>query len=442
MHPGAPGGNGEVPAIGLNYGVRLLYPRDEGGLATVSLRRSPMKESRHPRTLRDRKTHLSPDAERLVAAALGLSNSGSRIEDRYWERLLATRLEKLLDSGHPQPLEDALDRLQQTDSEAYGALIEAAEEAAEAVIVEIDGSRWECLLVAAPLVVWTRFRIPSGPVPVDAAAALSAHWQAHVLAGGVRFRMVPYLYSIDQLPRDFSELRRLARKLGQSAVTGQTPRLDLKALPETADMFADSRFLLGVVAAPVGGAMFRWQQLESSEHANRVTCLEEWISQGRPSVEPLLPGCGFECLLPDAYHLNLRESDRRVRPYAIDATVHFLTHALDVEASELKASIAPFGNDRADEYRIGFSVGSGEEVAQGVVWPLLGAESEVDDPSPLSRIRDSLREAGLIEVKTWQDLTEPEFCEDCGAPLFPNQKGDVVHAEMPDDVEPDTTHFH
>lgn len=35
-------------------------------------------------------------------------------------------------------------------------------------------------------------------------------------------------------------------------------------------MFADSRFLLGVVAAPVGGAMFRWQ-LESSEHANRVT---------------------------------------------------------------------------------------------------------------------------------------------------------------------------
>lgn len=77
-----------------------------------------------------------------------------------------------------------------------------------------------------------------------------------------------------------------------------------------------------------------------------------------------------------------------------------------------------------------------------MVWPLLGAESEVDDPSPLSRIRDSLREAGLIEVKTWQDLTEPEFCEDCGAPLFPNQKGDVVHAEMPDDVQPDTTHFH
>ncbi len=112
-----------------------------------------MKESRHPRSLRDRKAHLSPDAERLVTAALGLSNSGSRVEDRYWERFLAARLDRLLESGHPQPLNDALDRLQQTDAEAYGALIEAVEEAAEATRIDIDGQPWECLLVAAPLVV-------------------------------------------------------------------------------------------------------------------------------------------------------------------------------------------------------------------------------------------------------------------------------------------------
>jgi hypothetical protein len=27
-------------------------------------------------------------------------------------------------------------------------------------------------------------------------------------------------------------------------------------------------------------------------------------------------------------------------------------------------------------------------------------------------------------------------------PLYPNAKGEVVHAEMPGDVEPDSTHFH
>ncbi|HQP65783.1 MAG TPA: DUF2863 family protein, partial [Quisquiliibacterium sp.] len=47
--------------------------------------------------MRDRKSHLSPDAERLVAAALGLSNSGSRTEDRFWERALTERIERLLD---------------------------------------------------------------------------------------------------------------------------------------------------------------------------------------------------------------------------------------------------------------------------------------------------------------------------------------------------------
>ena len=33
-----------------------------------------MKEPRHARSLRDRKSHLSPDAERLVATALGLQD--------------------------------------------------------------------------------------------------------------------------------------------------------------------------------------------------------------------------------------------------------------------------------------------------------------------------------------------------------------------------------
>ncbi len=401
-----------------------------------------MKEPRHTRGPRDRKSHLSPDAERLVASALGLSNSGSRAEDRFWEQALAARIERLLDGTHPQPLYDALDRLNQTDAEAYGALIEAVEDASESMVIEAEGQPWDCLLVSAPLIVWTRFRIPSGAIPADAGQALSAHWQAHVLARGARFRLSPCLYSIDQLPRDFGELRKLVRKLGVSAIGGQPARLDLRSLPETAEMFADNRYLLGVVAVPRGQPLFRWQEQEPAEHGSRVQCLEQWIAQGRPNLEPLLPGCGFECLLPDAYHINMRESDRRVRPYGIRAAVHFLTHALSLQPSELQASIGPFGNERIDEYRIGLSAIDSGEVAQGVVWPLLGAESEADEPSPLELIRDTLREVGVTEIRVWPDLVEPEFCEDCGVPLYPNAKGEIVHAEMPDDVEPDATHFH
>ena len=403
-----------------------------------------MKSIRHARPGRDRKSHLSADAERLVSASLGLANSGSRIEDDWWDRQLSQRIDRLLDSNHPQSIYDALDRLHQTDPEAYGALIEAVETASESMVLEADGRKWDVLLVAAPVVAWTRFRIPSGPIPLEAAQSLAAHWQAHVLARDLRLRISPCLYSVDQLPRDFGELRKLARKLGQSALSasGAAFKQDLKSLPDTAEMLADARFLLAAIAVPQGEAMFRWQLGDSPDHASRVQCLEQWIAQARPTIESLLPGCGFECLLPDAYHINLRESDRRVRPYAIKAGVHFLTHALNIEAEGVKATVAAFGDERIDEYRIGLSVGDSEEVAQGVVWPLLGAESESDEPAPLERIRETLREAGVQEMRTWSELTEPEYCEDCGTPLFPNHAGDVVHAEMPEDAQPETSHFH
>ena len=120
----------------------------------------------------------------MVAASLGLANSGSRSEDRFWEQQLARLLDRVLDAAHSATITSALERLNQTDGEAYGALVEAVEHAAETVVVEptasasvADGLQVQPgrygLLLTAPLVAWTRFAIPSGAVTPQVAQTLS-----------------------------------------------------------------------------------------------------------------------------------------------------------------------------------------------------------------------------------------------------------------------------
>ncbi len=85
--------------------------------------------------------------------------------------------------------------------------------------------------MAAPLVVWTRFRIPSGPIPPELAQTLSAHWQAHTLAGQTRFRLIPYLYSIDQLPRGVPVSTRNPVRVMSDSSYGVGPALESRSKP-------------------------------------------------------------------------------------------------------------------------------------------------------------------------------------------------------------------
>jgi hypothetical protein len=384
---------------------------------------------------------LTRDAERLIALANGLHTSGSLTEDRFWEGEIRTLVQKLLDQGNDVPLDGALDHLWQTNSGAYDVLIERAEGIAESVEVMQGDLAWETLLVAAPVVAWSKYAIPSGPITRDDAQALRVQLQAHVMAAETRTAILPYLYSIDQLPRHFSELRRLAAKLGDAAVTGEIPRIDFARLPETAQLLSDSRFVVASVAAPRGRALFRWQE-DASGHTGRTTSLEQWIAQARPTIAKLLPGCVFECLLPDAYYVNCREADRRVRPYGIRAGVAYLENALQADAAQLRAVVAGFGEERVDEYRVGFTINGDSHVAHGVVWPLYGREDEGTRPGPLDDLLAELAQCGVTEVKKLTGTFGPEYCDDCGAPLFPNPEGEIVHAELPEEADSPAAHFH
>jgi hypothetical protein len=75
-----------------------------------------------------------------------------------------------------------------------------------------------------------------------------------------------------------------------------------------------------------------------------------------------------------------------------------------------------------------------------VVWPLLGIEDETTDVA--GEIESVLRKTGLKEVTVLDQQFPYEFCDDCGAPLYPNIEGETVHAEMPeqDDSPSQTLH--
>ena len=394
-----------------------------------------------PRTRAKSPLRLTRDAERLIALANGLNASGSLTEDRYWEDEMSALVSKQLGNGNDAPIDSALDHLYQTNLGAYDTLIELVESESESLVVMQGDRAWQALLVAAPIVAWSKYAIASGTIAKDEAHTLQVQLQAHVLAAGARVALVPYLYSIDQLPRHFSELRKLTTRLAESAIAGEAPKIDFARLPETAQLLADTRFLVACAVVPRGSPLFRWQE-DASGHAGRAGSLEQWITQARPTLTRLLPGCVFEVLLPDAYYVNCRESDRRVRPFGIKAAVSFLEHALKVKAADLQAVIAGFGEERVDEYRVAFSLQGDAEVAHGVVWPLYGREDETARPGPIDDVMAQLTDSGVTEVKRLSGTFTPEYCEDCGAPLFANAGGEIVHAELPEEADTQAAHFH
>lgn len=393
---------------------------------------------------------LSADGQRLTMLAQAIIQASSRVEERQWEVQMESLLQRLLRTRHQETLDIALDQLFNEAPMAYDALTDAAEAASESCVIELDGARYDALLLAVPILAWTRFAIASGPIPAEMVNTLSTHLHAHILAPDVRMAMAPMLFSIDQLPRTHSEIHLLTQQMAQAALQG-TPIKTVAQPAETAPFLADTRYLLAAIAVPTGEPLFRWQA--TGNLADRDEALAQWNAQAMPNIARLLPGCGIELLLPEAYFVACREGDKQIRPASIRAAVHYLTHTLGVETPAFQAVIGGFGEDgeRIDEYRIGFAPVNQSDILYGVIWPLYGDEEAEENAfampeaeprkSPLEEIHALLEESGIIRIKRHLEQFSMEACDDCGAPLFADPEGELVHAEMPEETA-NPAHLH
>lgn len=394
-------------------------------------------------------SRLPRDAQRLLELTMALARSGSRLEDSYWENLLGAQLNKLLLGKKTRSIEAALDFLLPNDLNAYEILVEQAETFSESTRIRHQNTEYDALLFSAPVIAWTRYQLPKGSLSEDQLQRLAQGLKEHVLAPNVKVSLLPLLINFEHMPQTFQETRLLTQQLAQQALglSDQTPELRSPELDSDL-ILADARFLSGVITAPAGEPLFRWQTQENQQFISREACLESWQAWCNQVLGPMFTGCQVDYLIPDAYYVNNREADKRIRPLSLKAAITWLQMAVNIPAAQLRATIAGCGEQNIEEYRIGFSPKSENTVIYGCIWPVLSKEEALADTtetgqiSPSDEIAAQLREMGVVDIRRLPGVHPMEFCDDCGAPHFPNPIGELMHPELPDETDTGPIQFH
>jgi hypothetical protein len=372
------------------------------------------------------------DADTLAKLARRMAESGSRIEDQLWERRLVELINDRLARGFEEVIDAALDELSGSNPRAYDDLADLAESCAESSTIEIDGKAHDGLLIALPVLAWSRYKLPTlalSPAIVD---NIAVQISAHLAARGARCAVADTLYSIDQLPESFGEVRDAAEALFGAATHDGRLKIDAKALREPVAMLADSRYVLAAIVVPQGAPIYHWQQTGVDPDA-KTAAVEAFCEQFTSVLKPVMTGCRYRALAPNAFHAALRLGDRELREFSLEAAISFLKLTYDLAPSSLQATLAAYEEKRdqpTTEMRIGISrLADDDVVIEGVVWPLLGDEEERSQ----EEIEAALKRLGVQRIVAHTHRFPLEYCDDCGAPVFPNSSGHSVHTEPPED---------
>lgn len=364
----------------------------------------------------------------LVKLATGAAASTSKLEDRYWDSALENAVKPMLTPAGQQTIEAALERLWTANGRAYDVLADAVEATIESSTLDQAGQAWDTLMFVVPLLAWSRTRIASGVLRNAELEALRTQLQAHVFTEPARLTLLNYLLTPDQLPQSYYEETQLARELFAAALEQRDLTLKTEGLPEALDFVSDARFVIGAVAVPRGQSVFSWAEPQGSLEAAQ----QAWLQQGHDAVLPMLAGVRFEMLMPGAFFATLRKTDRESRLFHIRAGVAYLQASLNRNPAQLGAVFAPF-QDKNEllEYRIGLGGVPANEIWHGITWPVMSVD-EIENAG--SEIREVLTQAGISHIVEHEHRFPLEYSEEYGDPLFPTANGEVVRAELPEEL--------
>jgi len=397
---------------------------------------------------RSRSASLSRTPLSLIALAEALAQSGSQLEDRWWQQQLGEALDKALGARQGHAVETALDHLLEQRSPAYEILVEQAEARSESLVLTQQDQAYEALLVSAPLLAWTRYQLPDGRLSALHRQQLQDLMRTAVLAPDTQLQLLPDLIRFDQLPQSFRETRNWVQSLAQHTLGQRRDLPAVRAADTPEDLLADAYFLIGIALVPQGRPLFQWQSSRPGELPNRASVTALWAEGCARITEPLFTGCLTEYLPPEAFYTSTRQADQGIRPLTLKAAITWLQTAAHIPGTDLRAAIVACGEQAIEEYRIGFCTRQNNDVIYGCVWPSLsreesapdqGEDGQVDTWDTLAAL---LRESGIQDVRRLPGLQSMEFCEDCGTPYFPNMLGEMQHPELPEEIDPEPVQFH
>jgi hypothetical protein len=380
------------------------------------------------------------ETSQLVRLAEGLASSKSRAEDIFWERELESAVNGYLDQNDEEAINRALDRAHDMEDDTFDALADVVESLTESMTIESELGKQRVTLFCAPILVWGRAKIPTKTLTKQMLTNLSVQLGAHIFASKAKIALADYLFAPDQLPHSYSESREMLTALAEAIRAREHLSIDTKTVEDAPDVVCDMRMIIGAVQVNDGDAMFAWEEMTTPVEEARQSCLTAWRGQGSAAIQPLLIGFPFELTLPRTFFAACREADLASRAYSIGASVAYLEAVTGTPAEKLTAIVGGCWGNGIEEYRIGFSLGDEDDVVHGTIWPLVSDEAE--DTPVVEEIETLLHGAGIKNVIVLEDRLPLEFCDDCGAPHFPNRDGEMLHAHLPEDADTHGAQLH
>ena len=368
----------------------------------------------------------------LVQIALQAADSSSIYEDALCDEALEQAYNSIFATGEDSEIESALHSLKaDEDSSAYDALLAMAEDCAQSYSDERGCHQ----LVLIPLLAWSRYQIPSGKIDQNSLKGIADALRDRFATPEASVTMGDSLISADNLPEQLIAVRDLLLSLTSGRVHhGRVVSIAKLLKNSPPNDFSDSRYLVAAISAPSPSSLFAPQQ---RSYIERMRAIMEFSMAVHDILWPSMVGTVFQVQAPSGFYTAWRQTETSMRVFCLKSLISFVC-CMNYEPQNLLITTAlftkpgePAEGENNSEIRIGVSTADRPEaIIAGVVWSMVN-----EDPDSLQQFAaDILRTENVNQIVSLDQVFPMEWCEDCGAPLYANSEGHVVHIEMPEEI--------